>query len=48
MMYVPRDAHFLTGNRETGNEVPRNFPLEMRYQEKSGNREKNWQLLEVK
>ena len=24
-----RDAHFPSGNRETGNEVPGNFPREM-------------------
>ena len=36
-----RDAHFPTGNRETGNKGPGNFPREMGDREKSGNREKN-------
>ena len=35
-----RDAHFPTGNRETGNQGPGNFPREMGDREKSGNREK--------
>ena len=35
-----RDAHFPTGNRETGNQGPGNFPREMEGREKSGNREK--------
>ena len=30
---LTRDAHFPTGNRETGNERPGNFPREMGYRE---------------
>ena len=36
---IIRDAHFPTGNRETGNLGPGNFPREMGDREKSGNRE---------
>ena len=39
-LVVSRDAHFPTGNRETGNQGPGNFPREMEDREKSGNREK--------
>ena len=35
-----RDAHFPSGNRETGNQGPGNFPREMGDREKSENREK--------
>ena len=35
-----RDAHFPSGNRETGNQVPGNFPREMGYREIGKNREK--------
>ena len=41
LLIIHRDAHFPTGNRETGNRVPGNFPREMGDREKSGNREKN-------
>ena len=40
-----RDAHFPSGNRETGNQGPGNFPREMEDQEKSG---KNLPILGAK
>ena len=42
---VSRDAHFPSGNRETGNQVPGNFPREMGYREIGKNREKSPILL---
>ena len=43
-IYIPtyRDAHFPTGNRETGNQVPGNFPREMGDREKSGKNSNNF------